>query len=181
MQTNTVQPLDNFTNPDIDEKWINITLKVKDVINPYEAQWVPNSAASKVRQAGILEDCEGETCPFINWTNSEQPEVSEGDAYQFKDLFLVYGKKQEDFKIIFRSDTYFSKTDSFNKSPVEQTSDNTSDGGFSNCPSCSASISDSDVNNGPEHPEIGWEYVECGSCSEVFRPEVLKESVGTVM
>lgn len=39
------------------------------------------------------------------------------------------------------------------------------------CPTCSAYIDPNGFKEGPEAPEIGWEYYQCPNCESVFRPE----------
>jgi Zn finger protein HypA/HybF involved in hydrogenase expression len=39
------------------------------------------------------------------------------------------------------------------------------------CPTCTAYIDPDGFKEGPEAPEIGWEYYKCPECSSLFRPE----------
>lgn len=38
------------------------------------------------------------------------------------------------------------------------------------CPTCSEELTVGDKQSGPEHPEVGWEYYVCPSCTDVIHP-----------
>lgn len=141
------------------EQWISVTLKVSEIVNEFEAEWVPNGG--KAKQAGILQDSEGTQIPFTNWENSNQPELEEGETYEFDKLFMVYGQNNDGYTLIFRSDTQISQVGEF-------------PGGLQGgCPYCGSDITDEHYGEGPEFPEVGWEYYECPECGKGIRPELV--------
>lgn len=45
---------------------------------------------------------------------------------------------------------------------------------LNSCPNCGKQLSSEDRDEGPEHPEIGWEYYECPRCEETIRADTVE-------
>ncbi len=42
------------------------------------------------------------------------------------------------------------------------------------CPNCGRKLSSEFRDEGPEHPEIGWEYYECPRCEDIIRADAVE-------
>jgi hypothetical protein len=42
------------------------------------------------------------------------------------------------------------------------------------CEDCMTVLTDDDKYEGPEEPQVGWEYYRCSECDAVYHPEVIE-------
>lgn len=150
------------------EIWGDITLTCSKLYDPLEVEFVPNSG---VTQCGLFEDRNGDTIRFVSWDGSNPPMLKKGETYDLEDAFIVYGKGEDSYKVVFRSDTEAHAGASFVQTTQTDTT-TTSDAGGT-CPNCGESLSEENHHEGPGAPSVGWEYFTCPSCENNLRPEVV--------
>lgn len=55
--------------------------------------------------------------------------------------------------------------------PVNRTSESNF---LNSCPNCGKQLSAKNYGEGPEHPEVGWEYYECPHCEDIIRADAVE-------
>lgn len=153
------------------ELFIDITLTCANEESVWDVDWVPNGA--KAEQACIMKDANGETMPLLSWKNSNPPRLTESETYEFTDLQIVYGKDADSYKLVVRS-----ATEAIAGASIQTNTQSTSTSNSTQyiCLNCQTSLSEANLNTGPEAPEVGWEYLECPDCGHRQHPDAQASS-----